>query len=189
MKTILYIFALLGAVFVSKTDSFDGVLKLVAQSVSDSVLSAVTGSKTLEVRSVDETGFEKAISQDGRVVVVLFWDEFSPEAKSYSRDLQKALQEITSEVMLCKVAANRNALFLKKIGVVELPTTFIYYNGDVIREYNGEVNLEHLVATVKNYSDSSIYGSGRGSIEPLDDNWVPEGVHELESGQGKYTPL
>ena len=189
MKTILYIFIVMSALFISKTESFSDVVKLAGTSFADTVLSLVTGRNTLEVRSVDADGFEKAISQKGRVVVVLFWDEFSPESKSNSRKLEKAMAVLPKGAMLCKVAANKNASLAKELSVAELPTVMIYYEGDLMREYNSDVDPEHLVATVRNYLDTSLYGSGRGSIEALDENWIPDGVHKLESNKGNYTPL
>lgn len=189
MKTLFYLFLVVGALFVRQSENLQDAGMLVIQSMVNNVKKIIIGRDVAEIRNIDTDDFYTVTKLRNRVVLVSYWDEFSPASKTKTRAIEREIKEFSSKVLFCKVAIGENPDLAKRMSVNETPTVFVYYKGEMMREYSGDINPNDISKTVSYYVDQDKQNKNRGSIEPLADDWLPSGVHEVSPDGGQYTPL
>lgn len=172
---------MLFSVMLLQSKSMQNKFFTASKSIFHSVYQAISSDGALEVRKLDENNFDTVTMLKNRVIVVTYWDEFSADSKSEIRRLEKAMKDLPSKVMLCKVAAGKNQALLKKLDVTKLPSIMIYVEGSMVRSYSGHIDSKHLVSTVNTYVGDGAYGPGRGSIAPIKKDWLPKNMKQTDS--------
>lgn len=190
MRTIFYISLVISALFLTRSKDLRDSVVFSMKSMFSNVKELSSASDRAEIRNINADEFDEAVSSKSRVVIVVFYDEFSTDAMSKAREFESAVRKLPSEVLLCKVATSRNADLVRRLAIGEVSSMVRFYrNGSVAHSFSGEVTPEQILKLANSYVQLERNGNGGGQITPLNKNWIPSGVDELAIDGGAYTPL
>lgn len=90
------------------------------------------------------TDFKKEITQKGLPTVVEFWAPWCGPCKMMAPSLEKVSQEYEGKVELWKINADENTDVLRSLGVMSIPTTLGFSNGEELYRVTGALNPEQI---------------------------------------------
>lgn len=187
MKTFFFLFLVIGALIIKLATNLHDAGDLTA----DSVAQGVTGifefkekEPKAEIISIDTKDYAKTIDRRDRVIVVTFWDEFSSDAKTATRELERAIKVLPSKVLMCKVAIGKNAKLANYLSIKDTPVVKIYHKGVMANEFKGGFIAADVVAAA---NTCILKEAERGSIELNNGGVTPTGMRKVKAGN--YTEL
>ena len=168
MKTLFLLAAVVSLAIVHSSKNLQQASVTMFGNIADGIERIITGRDTAEIRSINESSFDTAIANPDRVVILAFINESSPSSKSQIREIEAAIKDLPSKVLLAKVSVEDNEMLLRRLGVHEVPSVMIYAGGEVQREYSKRIEVNELVSSVSYYVNSGNRYTRRGSIELVD---------------------
>lgn len=141
-----------------------------------------------------DAGFDEAIAQENKVVLVDFSAEWCGPCKSLSPKLNKVTGEHKGKVSLVVVDVDENPELAEKLGVSSIPDVRIFIDGRQTGKFIGDIpesRLRKLVeAQVESLGDgaessetsgTTQEGEASGSeIKPMSEDWMPPGIEKRQ---------
>lgn len=137
------------------------------------------GSQYAEVRMVTNDDFDEVVNEPGRLVIVDIETEQKTVQRGSKSELDTAMQDLPSKVLIAKVLPERNIALMDRLQIHNIPMLRIYREGVLLEEFTGEVDRDRFISTVNHHlsnPDSKPHQSSH--IRPLSENWLPEGVQK-----------
>lgn len=190
MKTIFYTLLVVGAMLLPASKGVrDGVIALVKSVASGLERIAIRGDYA-EIRYVDDSEFDMAVAEPGRVIVVVFQNELTASSRSETAKLDEALKRLPAKVLIAKVVVERNQSLLERLHVSEVPTIRVYMAGKMIREYKDKLDENEIVRLVNYHVEHPPQSTAHAYMGPMKDDWLPKGVKRVKAEKPlPVTPL
>lgn len=179
MKVLITILLLLGALFLPASKGFRDAVISGLTTIASGVERLVMRGDYAEIRLVDEDEFDDVIREPGRLVMVVVQKELTASSRGKTLDLDHAMKELPSKVLIAKVVAERNTALMTRLKVTEMPVIFVYRNGTLLRKFKSTVEKEELISYIEaRLKDSPAKQNEKPDISPMRDDWLPPGVEE-----------
>ncbi|MBT8043495.1 MAG: hypothetical protein KJO79_00975 [Verrucomicrobiae bacterium] len=167
----------------------DGVIALV-KSVATGIERIIIRGDYAEIRYVDDSDFDMAIAEPGRVVIVVFQNELRTASRSETHELETELKKLPAKVLIAKVIVERNETLLDRIKIDQVPAIRIYMAGKLVREFSDrfdEKDIMHVVQYQLHHPPST---TAEAYMGPMQHDWLPKGVRKIEAEkEAPVTPL
>ena len=102
-----------------------------------------------DIKELDEEGFDKLLNEADKLVVVEFYTTTCPVCQSMIPVYEAAAKEMGDEAIFAKVNAQRNQALAAFHEVEGVPAFKFFCKGELMREFQGEVNSTILKNTIK----------------------------------------
>jgi len=89
------------------------------------------------------------------VVLVDFWAEWCTPCKMISPIIDEFAQNFEGKVKVLKINVERERDIVDKLGIMSIPTIYIYQDGELKEKTGGFVTLEQLSNLVQPYIESN----------------------------------
>ncbi len=99
-----------------------------------------------------DTNFESDVLKSRVPVVVDFWAEWCPPCKILSPIIEELSQEVDeAKIKIGKLDVDANQEMSMKYGVMSIPTTLVFKNGEVVDKFVGAMSKEALMEKLAPY--------------------------------------
>ena len=182
MKIIVSTALIIGALFLSASKDMRQKAVTALATLASGVERAVMRGDYAEIRLVDQDGFDAAIQESGRVVIVVIQKELSTSSRNETLELDHAMKELPGEVLIAKVIAERNPELMAQLQVTQVPYIHVYRDGVLLERFDSTVDAEEftnfILARLKDKPTEIKSSSGAPDIRPMRKDWLPPGVEE-----------
>lgn len=96
-----------------------------------------------KILHINDDEFETEVINSDKPVLVDFWATWCGPCKMISPILEELANEI-EQVKICKIDIDQNNGYASKLGVMNIPTLFVYKGGEVVAKQIGALTKEDL---------------------------------------------
>jgi thioredoxin 1 len=104
------------------------------------------------LENVTQSDFNQKVLQAKGLVIVDYWSPNCGPCEMYNTVLEQIIPELPTDTKIYKMNVDEEILLANQEGILVMPTTKIYKNGDCIKDILGVQTKDDLRAVLENLS-------------------------------------
>src|SRR5256885_8621941 len=100
------------------------------------------------VIKLDESNFDREVTQDGKAVIVDFWAEWCGPCKMIAPLLDEIAREKADSVKVAKVNVDQNQSLSSKYNIRSIPSLLFFKNGQLRDQVTGMLSKKDLLGRI-----------------------------------------
>lgn len=101
-----------------------------------------------EIQEFTLEGFEAALQQQEKVVVVHFWATWSVPCLMYKPRLNFTAENLIEEAMFGSLNVDDFPELAERFSIITIPTTLLFYKNEIVKQFIGIQEPEIIFASV-----------------------------------------
>ncbi|PIY17310.1 hypothetical protein COZ14_03440 [Candidatus Dojkabacteria bacterium CG_4_10_14_3_um_filter_Dojkabacteria_WS6_41_9] len=110
----------------------------------------------MDFKSITLKEFENAINQKDKPVIVDFWAISSIACGMYKERLDIAHEQLADYALFGSVEIEKLPELTERFSIITIPTTLIFYKGEIAKQYMGIQEPETLFAAIEDITGKKI---------------------------------
>jgi thioredoxin 1 len=102
-------------------------------------------------KNLTDNSFDEEIMNSDTPVLVDFWAEWCGPCKLVAPILDEIAEEKSGSMRLAKLNIDDNIRTAQRFGVMSIPTTILFKNGEEVRRIVGAMGKSKLAAEIEEY--------------------------------------